>query len=81
MTKHIPGVEDEYVGLILKEGAEGFPNEVVRQAFAAAGEACECTRMKCGHETGRCPQKLRWEDRTTSGTTAVGWQAHHKTKR
>ena len=43
----------------------------------AAGERCECKRVRCGHET-RCNRRLSWNSRGIDDDLR-GWEAHHIT--
>lgn len=54
----------------------GFPEDVVRQAWEAAGGRCECCRLTHGH-SGRCNHLLLWENRGR-GSGGGSWEAHHR---
>ena len=78
----VQNVATKFAARLLKEAADGFPEDVVEQAFDRAKAVCECNREACGHEAaGHCTQALKYEDRTTDGDKKAGWQAHHKVAR
>ena len=56
-----------------------FSDLTVRQAWMRSGGRCECQRSTHGHTyTGRCPQRLLWNERGND-RSPCGWEAHHKT--
>jgi HNH endonuclease len=69
------GNEKIKTAVFLKLG--DFADAVVEQAFKDAEGQCQCTRKECdeGH-TGRCPRKLKFEDRGTT-ENSDHWNAHH----
>ena len=51
----------------------------VMKAWQRSGGRCECCRISHGHGyTGRCTQRLLWNQRGNDNSP-FGWEAHHVT--